>query len=170
MIAALCPALVAVPAVARDRAQGNLSPSATAPSISVDSRAMLMAETRVRGGDIEVPRHPSDLLHRGAGPEGRWQLVAMTPLDGATKVVSHALPSIPLPPAEWQVLPRILRKSRIDVAPVERMSLEGTADYRRTRNFGLDARLELRLDGREDSAMLRLGGHLAGAIQTLERR
>lgn len=169
MIAALCPALVAVPAVARDRAQGNLSPSATAPSISVDSHAMLMAETRVRGGDIEVPRHPSDLLHRGAGPEGRWQLVAMTPLD-ATKVVSHALPSIPLPPAEWQVLPRILRKSRIDVAPVERMSLEGTADYRRTRNFGLDARLELRLDGREDSAMLRLGGHLAGAIQTLERR
>jgi hypothetical protein len=50
------------------------------------------------------------------------------------------------------------------------MSLEGTADYRRERNFGLDARLELRIDGREDSAMVRLGGRLAGAIRTLERR
>jgi hypothetical protein len=170
MIAALCPALVAGPAAARDGAQSASPAPASITTIAVDARALLMAETSVHSGDVEAPRRFPAVSHRGAWPEGRWQLVAMTPLEGATKVVSHALPSIPLPPAEWHVLPQILRKSRIDAAPVERMSLEGTADYRRTRNFGLDARLELRLDGREDSAMVRLGGQLGGAIRTLERR
>ena len=94
-------------------------------------------------------------------------LVSADPIDAHDL---HALPSMPTPPAIWHIVAEPPRKSRLDAAPVERMSLEGTADYRRQRNFGLDARVELRLDGREDSAMLSLGGRLAGVIRTLERR
>lgn len=166
MVAALSPALVAVPAAARDGVQGAAPTPASAPTISVDARAILMAEARVHGGAAASTLRPMSARPGSAS----HALDALVLVDEATARDAHALPSIPVPPAIWHVMAEPLRKSRLDAAPVERMSLEGTADYRRQRNWGLDARLELRLDGREDSAMVRLGGRLAGAIRTLERR
>lgn len=160
MVVALCPVLVAGPALARDGASGG------AVSIVADGRAMLMAEASVHGGTGTLAPHrlptlPSSDAHR---------IAALVSGDGDLAADAHTLPSIPAPPAMWHVVVEPPHMSRRDAAPVERMSLEGTADYRRQRNFGLDARLELRLDGREDSAMLSLGGRLAGVIRTLERR
>lgn len=171
MVVALGPALVAVPAAARDGVQsGSPAPASTAPAaaatIAVDARAMLMAEAAVHGGEAPAPRRSLPAL---PGSDSRM-ISTLVPNDRATLSQAHALPSIPVPPAVWNVVSPPPRKSRLDAAPIERMSLEGTADYRRERNFGLDARLELRIDGREDSAMVRLGGRLAGAIRTLERR
>lgn len=160
MVVALCPVLVAGPALARDGTSGG------AVSIVADGRAMLMAEASVHGGTgttapRRLPALPGSDAHR---------IAALLPGDSAVAGDMHTLPSIPAPPAMWHIVAEPPRISRRDAAPVERMSLEGTADYRRQRNFGLDARVELRLDGREDSAMLSLGGRLAGVIRTLERR
>ena len=166
MVAALCPALFAVPAAARDGVQGASPTPASAATIWVDARAMLMAEATVHGGATALAPRPTSTRSGSTS----HALAALVLVDEATARDAHALPSIPVPPAIWHVMPEPLRKSRLDAAPVERMSLEGTADYPRQRNWGLDARLELRLDGREDSAMVRLGGRLAGAIRTLERR
>lgn len=160
MLVALCPALSAVPAHARDGAD------ASAATIVADGRAMLMAEATVHGGEVATTRHSLPTL-----PGGRTgTIAALLPADRINVADAYALPSIPAPPAIWHVVAEPRRKSRLDAAPVERMSLEGTEDHRRQRNFGFDARLELRLDGREDSAMVSLGGRLAGAIRTLERR
>lgn len=170
MIAALCPALAAAPAVARDGTPSGTAAPATAASIQADGRAMLMVDARVQGGAVEARRTLPALPARGARSSDMRHLAALVPVEGTNAAESHALPSIPLPPAAWHVVQDPPRRSRIDAAPVERMSLEGSADYRRRRNLGLDARLELRIDGREDSAMVSLGGRLAGAIRTLERR
>lgn len=168
---ALCPALIAAPALARDGAKSGTVAPATSASIPIDARAMLMAEAHVEGGDaIEAPRLLPALPTRNGTPPGERHLVALVPIADATTAESHALPSIPLPPAAWQITRTPPRKSRIDAAPLERMSLEGSADYRHRRNIGLDARLELRIDGREDSAMVSLVGRLAKVVQTLERR
>jgi hypothetical protein len=127
---------------------------------------MLMAEAAVHGGEAPVHAHGVRTL---PGLEVRT-LPALIPVDGATLALNYGLPSIPAPPADWSVLLQQPRKSRLDVAPIERMSLEGTADYSRSRAVGLDARLELCIDGREDSAMVRLGGRVAGMLRKLERR
>lgn len=158
MVVALCPVLVAGPTLARDGASGG------AVSIVADGRAMLIAEASVHGGTTaprQLPALPGSDAHR---------IAALVRGDHGEVADMHTLPSIPAPPAMWHIVAEPPRISRRDAAPVERMSLEGTADYRRQRNFGLDARIELRLDGREDSAMLSLGGRLAGVIRTLERR
>lgn len=163
---ALAPALVAVPAAARDAAPNGPSTPASAATISVDARAMLMAESAVHGGETPAGFHGASTL---PGLELRT-LSVLVPADAAPLGRVYGLPSIPTPPADWNVLLQLPRKSRLDAAPIERMSLEGTADYSRSRTFDLDARLELCLDGREDSAMVRLGGRVAGMIRTLERR
>ena len=166
MVAAMCPALIAGSAVARDRAPGGPSAPASTASIAVDARAMLMAEASVHGGEPGGTVHSIPALP-GAGTPALAALV----LDDDTDVRdTHALPIMYAPPAVWKVAAEPVRKSRLDAAPLERMSLEGSLDYRRTRNFGLDARLELRIDGREDSAMVSLAGRLARVVQTLERR
>jgi hypothetical protein len=163
---ALAPALVAVPAAARDDGSNGASAPAAAATIAVDARGMLMAESAVHGGDAAmhargVPRLP--------GLDVRT-LRALIPADGASVEPLYALPSISAPPSDWTVILQLPRKSRLDAAPIERMSLEGTADYSRSRDFGMDARLELSIDGRSDSAMVRLGGRVAGMLRTLERR
>ena len=158
IVVALCPVFVAGPALARDGASGGTV------SIVADGRAMLMAEASVHGGTAaprQLPTLPGADTHR---------IAALVPGDHGAVADMHILPSIPAPPAMWHIVVEPPRMSRRDAAPIERMSLEGTTDYRRQRNFGLDARVELRLDGREDSAMLSLGGRLAGVIRTLERR
>lgn len=166
MLVALGSALVAAPVAARDAGPAAPAAPASAATIAVDARAMLMAEATVHGGDapMTVPR----LLALPAS-EAR-AMSTLVPVDGAPLGQSYALPSIPAPPAVWNILLEAPRKSRLDAAPIDRMSLEGTADYSRSRAFGLDARLELRIDGREDSAMVRLGGRVAGMLRTLERR
>lgn len=167
MIATLCPALIAGPALARD---GGVEAVTTA-AIAADSRGMLMAEARVGGGDpIEERYSPVALSPRDTGMTGDRYLARLTAIDMPTSSDAHALPVIPVPPAAWNLFPDRPRKSRLDAAPVDRMSLEGTADNRRRRNIGIDARLELRFDGREESAMVRLAGQLSRAIQSLERR
>ncbi len=166
MLVALGPALVAVPAAARDGGPAAPAAPASAATIAVDARAMLMAETMVHGGDAPLPARS---LLAMPGSELRT-MSALMPMDVAPLGQSYALPSIPAPPAVWNILLEAPRKSRLDAAPIERMSLEGTADYSRSRAFGLDARLELCIDGREDSAMVRLGGRLAGMLRNLERR
>jgi len=166
MLVALAPALAALPAAARDGAPTGSSAPAAAATIAVDARAMLMAEATVHGGDAELPARGLLSL---PGTERRT-LSVLLPVDGAPLGQAYALPSIPAPPAVWNILLEVPRKSRLDAAPIERMSLEGTADYSRSRAMGLDARLELCIDGRADSAMVRLGGRLAGMLRTLERR
>lgn len=164
---ALAPALVAVPAAARDGGPvASPAPVSSAATISVDARAMLMAESAVHGGGTAVGPYGAPML---PGLELRT-LSALVPIDGAALNQSYALPSVPAPHADWNVLLQLPRKSRLDATPIERMSLQGTADYSRSRAFGLDARLELCIDGREDSALVRLGGRVAGMIRTLERR
>ncbi|MDK2769058.1 hypothetical protein [Sphingomonas sp.] len=166
MLVALAPALVAVPAAARDGAPTGSPAPAAAATIAVDARAMLMAEATVHDGDAELPARGLLAL---PGAERRT-LSVLLPMDGVPLGQAYALPSIPAPPAVWNILLETPRKSRLDAAPIERMSLEGTADYSRSRAMGLDARLELCIDGRADSAMVRLGGRLAGMLRTLERR
>ncbi|WP_066661147.1 MULTISPECIES: hypothetical protein [unclassified Sphingomonas] len=167
MLAAIGPALVAVPAAARDGvSSAPPAPASAAATIAVDARALLMAEATVHGGDLPPPTR--DLLAL-PGSDLRT-LSALIPADGAPLGQAYTLPSIPAAPAVWNILLEAPRKSRLDAAPIERMSLEGTADYSRSRTFGLDARLELRIDGREDSAMVRLGGRVAGMLRNLERR
>lgn len=166
MLVALVPAFVAVPVAARDGAPTGSSAPAAAATIAVDARAMLMAEATVHGGDAPLPAHGLLAL---PGTERRSMSVLL-PVEGAPLGQTYALPSIPAPPAVWNILLEAPRKSRLDAAPIDRMSLEGTADYSRARARGLDARLELCIDGRADSAMVRLGGRLAGMIRTLERR
>lgn len=169
MLAAIAPALVAAPAAARDGAPAASpapAPASVAATIAIDARALLMAEATVHGGDLPPPARGLLAL---PGSELRT-LSTLMPMESAPLGQAYTLPSIPAPPAVWNILLEAPRKSRLDAAPIERMSLEGTADYSRSRAFGLDARLELRLDGREDSAMVRLGGRVAGMLRNLERR
>lgn len=166
MLVALGPALLAAPLAARDGGPAAPTAPASAATIAVDARAMLMAEATVHGGDAPMPTRGLIAL---PGSELRT-MSALVPVDGAPLGQTYTLPSVSAPPAAWNILLEAPRKSRLDAAPIDRMSLEGTADYSRSRAFGLDARLELRIDGREDSAMVRLGGRVAGMLRTLERR
>lgn len=163
-IAALGPALLAMPAAARDGIDGRTRMATAAVAIPVESRAMLMAEAAVFESAPGPARAALPGLPLAASP-----LIAsllLTDIEPAPR----ALVSYALPHAQWRLQPAALRLKERDAGAFERLSLEGTADYFRKRKTGLDARLELRIDGDEDSDVVRLGGRIAGAIRSLERR
>jgi hypothetical protein len=78
MLVALAPALVAVPAAARDGAPTGSPAPAAAATIAVDARAMLMAEATVHDGDAELPARGLLAL---PGAERRT-LSVLLPMDG----------------------------------------------------------------------------------------
>lgn len=185
-------ALLALPAGARDRA--DVRPTAPAPSIAirVDSLALLMAEAAVHGADrgaaaasrASIPVDSRSMLMAGATVYGgavapglpglprasARLMVALLPRESATMASGIALPHVSPAHAGWELAPLLPTMTQRETLLLDRTSLEATADHLRKRRTGVDARLELRIDGNDDSAMLRLGGRLAGAIRSLERR
>lgn len=140
--------------------------AASRASIPVESRTMLMAEAAVHGG---APAPASSKLPGLPGSTARF-MAALLPRESATMASGVALPQLMPARAEWSLAPLFPPVTQREALLLDRTSLEATADYLRKRRTGLDARLELRIDGNDDSAMLRLGGRLAGAIRSLERR
>lgn len=195
IIVALGVALLAMPVAARDRVAVRPSAPVAGISIRVDSYALLMAEAGVHGADrgdaaasrASIPVESRTMLmaeaavHGGTpapassklpglpGSTARF-MVALLPRESATMASGLALPQLVPARAEWSLAPLFPPVTQREALLLDRTSLEATADYLRKRRTGLDARLELRIDGNDDSAMLRLGGRLAGAIRSLERR
>lgn len=195
VIAVLSAALLALPAGARDRADVRPTAPAASIAIRVDSLALLMAEAAVHGAErgaaaasrASIPVDSRSMLMAGATVYGDAAapvasglpglprasarfMVALLPRETATMASGIALPHVSPAHAGWELAPLLPTMTQRETLLLDRTSLEATTDHLRKRRTGVDARLELRIDGNEDSAMLRLGGRLAGAIRSLERR
>jgi len=192
---ALGAALLTMPAGARDRVDVRGSAPGAAIMIPVESRALLMAEAAVHGAErgdaaasmASIPVDSRTMLmaeaavHAGASEPVASELpglpsssarfmVALLPRDPAAMASGVSRRELSPARAGWEVTPLLPPLTQRESLLLDRTSLDGPSDYLRKRRTGVDARLELRIDGNDDSAMLRLGGRLAGAIRSLERR
>ncbi len=153
--------LIAAPAGAQESAA--LAPGAL---IRTDSLSVLMAEAVVVGGSDPDAPTLSPLL---ALKVEQWQLLGRAATDAATDFDRSALALTINAYHPGSTGGEGFVAPRLDLLTLDRMSLQGSADYARRRSQGINARLQLRLDGRDDSEPVQLGGHLARAVKLLER-
>lgn len=153
--------LIAAPAGAQESAV--LSPGAL---IRADSLSVLMAEAVVVGGSDANAPALSPLL---ALKLEQWQLLGRPATDPVAYFDRSALALTLDARDAGSTGEGGFVAPRLDLLTLDRVSLQGSADYARRRSQGVNARLQLRLDGRDDSEPVQLGGHLARALQMLER-
>lgn len=128
--------------------------------VSTQARAILLADHSARAGTpVRDPRR-AELT----GDAARFELGDLPPARA-----DFSLPALPAPPQEWRLAAPAFHVMRSEANATDRMALTGVTDRRHHRATALDARLVLRIDGREESEPLSLGGGVARAIWTAMR-
>lgn len=141
-----CCVSVAVPTCAKDR-------SAPPARVPVEVRAILLADHAARAPGTGNGELEEELA--------RFELA-----DLPHARADFSFPALPVTPREWRLAAPALHVMRSEANATDRMALAGITGDRRHRATAFDARLVLRIDGREESEPFSLGGGVARAIWT----
>lgn len=146
-------AACALPTCAQDR-------QASPVRVPVDARAILLADHAASVGSSVRYADQAGI----AGEAVQFELADLPHVRP-----DFSLPALPAPRQEWRLAAPAFHVMRSEASATDRMALAGITGHRRHRATALDARLVLRIDGREESEPLSLGGGVARAIWTAMR-
>ncbi|MFL9841100.1 hypothetical protein ABS767_09015 [Sphingomonas sp. ST-64] len=136
------------------------SRSGSPTKVSAEARAILLADRGTRSGSSVQSSGKTELT----GEAARFELA-----DLPSTRADFSLPALPTTPQAWRLAAPAFSTVRSEANATDRMALVGMTGPRHHRSTALDARLVLRIDGREESEPLSLGGGVARAIGTAMR-